>query len=371
MAIYLICPSCHAEMKHTLRKCLKCQTAIPAAQRNYRIRLVNKERKMFTKRLDSLPKAKSLHDKWIQEIKDHGEPLEINPPMTLAMVWEKYLVSKKAKEKKSLRDDQNRYEQHLKQRFGEKRIDRITVSEVDEFLDGLRVTKTRYGRPYAPATIRQVQMLLQGIMTFAIERDYLKGPNVAKKVSMDDFDNRVENPLTEADKKTFLAACNSDPNRWATRVIQFGYFTGARKGKILEATWDQFDFEGRTWRLEIKSRKKNAEIVIPLNSCAYDVLADAKVNQVSRFVFPASTGRFYGGFDKVWQRWRKRYGLEKYRFHDLRHTFATYYANAEGADIYKLKELMGHQAIQMTERYSHLFNKTLVRASEAAAMHLK
>jgi integrase len=58
--------------------------------------------------------------------------------------------------------------------------------------------------------------------------------------------------------------------------------------------------------------------------------------------------------------------LEGYRFHDLRHTFASYLASSGQVDIYTLKELLGHKSLTMTQRYAHLINGTLKKAISVA-----
>jgi integrase len=54
----------------------------------------------------------------------------------------------------------------------------------------------------------------------------------------------------------------------------------------------------------------------------------------------------------------KRVGIEDFRFHDLRHTFATRLAQA-GVDLYKIAKLLGHKDIKMTQRYSHHYPESL------------
>ena len=49
----------------------------------------------------------------------------------------------------------------------------------------------------------------------------------------------------------------------------------------------------------------------------------------------------------------------KFRFHDLRHTYATVLCNSGQVDIYTLQKLLGHSCIQLTQRYSHLLDETM------------
>ena len=78
-------------------------------------------------------------------------------------------------------------------------------------------------------------------------------------------------------------------------------------------------------------------------------------------MFPNSKGKYFRNFTHIWHRIRMKTGPGKkdYRFHDLRHTFATHLASSEKVDIYTLKELLGHRSTEMTQRYAHLTNGSL------------
>jgi integrase len=102
-----------------------------------------------------------------------------------------------------------------------------------------------------------------------------------------------------------------------------------------------------------------------------DIILEAKSLRPSRcpVVFPNRHGKPYhhgGGFDKTWRLIRKKAGLSHIRFHDLRHTFASWLASSGKVDIYTLKELLGHSDIEMTQRYAHLINGALLKAVNVA-----
>jgi site-specific recombinase XerD len=61
-----------------------------------------------------------------------------------------------------------------------------------------------------------------------------------------------------------------------------------------------------------------------------------------------------------WVKYLQRAGIEDFHWHDLRHTFASRLVMA-GIDLYKIKELMGHESIEMTQRYAHLAPESLQR----------
>ena len=78
------------------------------------------------------------------------------------------------------------------------------------------------------------------------------------------------------------------------------------------------------------------------------------MRDISGRVFPISGSSLRQAFDKV----TAKTGLEDFRFHDLRHTFATRLVQ-NGVDLYKVKELLGHKTISMTMRYAHHYPESL------------
>lgn len=82
----------------------------------------------------------------------------------------------------------------------------------------------------------------------------------------------------------------------------------------------------------------------------------------SPYVFPGKDGGPLTDGKRQWQRLRKLAGLEKYRFHDLRHTFATLIASTGEVDLRVLQSLLNHKSIDMTMRYAHLFDARLKQA---------
>ena len=98
---------------------------------------------------------------------------------------------------------------------------------------------------------------------------------------------------------------------------------------------------------------------------------EAKESKISEYVFPSSSGQHYNsGLSLAWTRMRKRLKRENilditsFRFHDLRHTYASHLASSGQVDIYTLKTLLGHKDIKLTERYSHLSNERLRQSTE-------
>ena len=89
-----------------------------------------------------------------------------------------------------------------------------------------------------------------------------------------------------------------------------------------------------------------------MNDIVYRTLLAAKPPD-SPWVFCKKNGERYGNITKAFEGARKRAGITDFRFHDLRHTFASHLVMA-GVDLRTVQELLGHKSFEMTLRYAHL-----------------
>lgn len=85
-----------------------------------------------------------------------------------------------------------------------------------------------------------------------------------------------------------------------------------------------------------------------MSNAIHSLLCGAKVIDISNRVFPYTITALKDGFERA----RKKAGIEDFRFHDLRHSFATRLVQA-GEDLLKVQRLLGHKTISMTQRYAH------------------
>ena len=122
--------------------------------------------------------------------------------------------------------------------------------------------------------------------------------------------------------------------------------------------------EGRRRREKIGPSKKQAVIVlldtknnerreVPINELLFKVLLGVKKNAGSPYVFSKKNGKPYSNVRRSFETTKEKAGIEDFRFHDLRHTFASHIVMA-GVDIKTVQELLGHKSYEMTLRYAHL-----------------
>jgi integrase len=130
--------------------------------------------------------------------------------------------------------------------------------------------------------------------------------------------------------------------------------TGLRRGELFNLLWTDVDFKKKELIIEGTTSKTGQTRHVQLNSQAFSLLEDWHEQAKSDYVFSSPrTGRRFNNIKKSWEGLRKRAGLVDFRFHDLRHSFASKLVMAK-VDLYTVKELMGHSTIQMTEKYAHL-----------------
>jgi integrase len=151
-----------------------------------------------------------------------------------------------------------------------------------------------------------------------------------------------------------------------TPLILLTMNTGLRRGEVLSLKWDQVNL-GTSPRVTIKAgyAKSNCARHVPLNSEAKAVMKQWKgQGSGESWVFPnPATGYKFEKLKTSWPNLMTAAKIEDFRFHDVRHDFASRLVMA-GVDLYRVRDLLGHSSISMTERYSHLAPAALAEAVE-------
>ncbi len=131
--------------------------------------------------------------------------------------------------------------------------------------------------------------------------------------------------------------------------------TGMRRGELFDLRWENVDLKKRNITVEGVSSKSGSTRHIPLNDEALGTLiAWRNQTESKRFVFPnPNTGKRFDNIQTAWENLRKTSQIKDFRFHDLRHHFASKLVMA-GVDLNTVRELLGHSELSMTLRYAHL-----------------
>lgn len=177
-----------------------------------------------------------------------------------------------------------------------------------------------------------------------------------------------ERYLNRAETKVLMAKIEQSSNPQLKYIVPMLLLTGARKREVLDARWQDMDFERRFWRIPFT--KSGRERHVPLSDAVLALLARVPRYDACDWVFPnPKTLKPYCSIHQSWDTARTRAGLSEVRMHDLRHSFASFLVNA-GCSIYDVQKLLGHANVSMTQRYSHLSQERLLTAASVAGKYV-
>ncbi len=249
----------------------------------------------------------------------------------------------------------------LRDFFGKYPLNRITWAVVENY------KRSRLEEGASKVTINKELKLLKTIFRRAIDTDMYRG-SIPKIELFPDREKEIVRSLTPEEAQKLIEECPE----WFKPVVIFALNTGLRAGEIFSLRWEQVDFEKGIIILQRDSTKTKEEYKVFINPTVMELLREIKSKQEQEgirhgFVFTNRYGLPYRYEDKTYRRVFttacKRAGIENFRFHDLRHTFASWVA-MNSRDIYAVQKLLNHKNIRMTKRYAHLtddYLKNIVR----------
>jgi integrase len=192
------------------------------------------------------------------------------------------------------------------------------------------------------------------VFTVAVQEWEWLSANPMSKVRKPQAANARVRFLDDAEREQLLGACRNSPCPFLYPVVVIALSTGARYSEVVNLRWKDIDLERGIARLEhTKNRDRRA---LPLTHHALDVVRELHRNHKRRdtdLLFPRADGQAPMEIRKHWNRAVKEAGIQDFRFHDLRHTAASYLA-MNGATLAEIADVLGHRTLQMVKRYAHL-----------------
>ncbi len=228
----------------------------------------------------------------------------------------------------------------------------VTPGLIGECRDKLSRTTNHYGERLSPATLNRYLAAFSAGLKHAVNEWQWLDDNPMRRVTKRAESRGRVRYLSEAERERLLAACRESDNPYLYPAVVLALATGARKGELFKLRWRNVDLERGV--MTLWNTKAGDDRTLPLPRPALEVLADcAKVQRINTdLVFPGKTGR-PAIIDKPWREALERAQVEDFRFHDLRHSCASYLA-MNGATLAEIAEILGHKTLQMVKRYSHL-----------------
>lgn len=232
------------------------------------------------------------------------------------------------------------------------RLSQITPAAIALARDRLAHGQGLSGRVLSPSTVRRYLTVLGSAMGTATKEWFWIEDNPCSKVVRPTEPRGRVRFLDKDERVRLLASCEASQERRLYPLVVTALCTGARQGELLRLRWQDVDLDRG---VAIIHHSKNGE----RRALAITGLAAHVLNEWSKTrrtdgdqVFP---GR-HGGANFPQLAWKLALadaGIEDFRFHDLRHAFASYLAMS-GATLAELAEAMGHKTLQMVKRYAHL-----------------
>jgi integrase len=161
--------------------------------------------------------------------------------------------------------------------------------------------------------------------------------------------------LTGEEMDALVGACSPH----LRPIVLTALHTGMRKSEILGLTWQEIDFGVRT--ITVHHTKNNERRVIPMNRTLYEELRQLPRHLHSPYVFCNEQGERYDEVKRSFNTACRKAGIIDFRFHDLRHTFASHLIMND-ISLKAIQTLLGHKDIRMTLRYTHLSGEHLQAA---------
>lgn len=145
-------------------------------------------------------------------------------------------------------------------------------------------------------------------------------------------------------------------------MARFALATGLRQRNVCRMEWSQIDLQRKVAWIHPDQAKARKAIGVPLNSSALMVIRK-QIGRQQQFVFSYKGNPVWQVNTKAWRKAVRKAGLQDFRWHDLRHTWASWHVQA-GTSLNILQELGGWENIEMVRRYAHLSSEHLLPHAE-------
>jgi integrase len=341
----------------------------------------------------TLDQARTEAAKYLSDAHAHGEPLAISTgrkgatlPSLRDFIDDTYMPWFKTHYKgdeKTLHTLDNNFDSIMAQR-----IDVITGRDLDQIRTGWMQGGNK------ASTVNRKMGSISGVFSRAVEWEYVSVHPMAKvkqlKVDsmglvryLDDDENiRLRTAMdarqdearderdsgnkwrADRDKELFPGLRDLTFTDHLKPMVLVSLNTGMRRGELFDLKWSTVNFTTKTITAAGDTTKTNDTRHIPMNKEVVAALeAWKKQAGKSRYVFPSKAGGRLEDVKAAWLKLLERASIEAFRWHDMRHDFASRLVMA-GVPLNTVRDLLGHSDIKMTLRYAHLAPGTKAAAVE-------
>ena len=267
--------------------------------------------------------------------------------------------------KKSFKDDESNYRNHLAPLLAKKVAREIGVLDIERIKKTLSKKKVgKKGGQLSPATVKHCIVLTRQIFNYAITRKLFNGGNPvsetlkSRKGFVKGNSNKRTRFLTREEANSLLEKIQ-ESSLQTYHICCSSLYTGLRMGEVFALTWQDLDLTNKL--LYVRNPKNDEARQAYLTPNLVGIFKSMPKGKNNCLIFPDRNGKRIDQLSDTFDRAVVKLGLNngvtdrlnKVVPHTLRHTFASWLAQ-QGETLLTIKELMGHKNIEMTMRYSHL-----------------
>ena len=241
-----------------------------------------------------------------------------------------------------------------KKQIGYSLLADLTPTLISRKRDLLLKTKTYKGTNCLPSTVNRYLAALSHLLTIAVKDWGWLDESPMKRVRKLKEPRSIVRFLNDTEREQFLKACKESSNRYIYIIVVLALSTGMRRGEIMNLRWEKVDLDRGV--IFIEETKNGDRRSVPLKGKALSLIQEFKANEKQDFglLFPSSSSKEKPfSLRRLWIRLLKTSGIKNFRFHDLRHSAASYLAMS-GATPSEIAEVLGHRTLQMVKRYAHI-----------------
>ncbi len=249
-------------------------------------------------------------------------------------------------------ENHERYANNLKRIFDGVTLDEIDIQKVGDYrsmriADGLGI----------PTLGHEITFLNAMLNAARNEFGWLKSnplDNVKKSINKNNKKVITRWLLDDEEEELFKAFKEYPDKVWLKNMLIFALHTGMRQGELRGLQWKDINVRGATAHLD--TTKNRNPRTVPLNNTAMKLLVGMHTKKSKSGDYIFHQGDKAELTKRTVQRQFatvvKKAEIKEFRFHDLRHTAATWMVQ-NGVDLYRVSKILGHKSIKETERYAH------------------
>jgi integrase len=240
----------------------------------------------------------------------------------------------------------------IKKHFAGRNVCDLTEKDIDDFIITRRDAPTRWKTKRAGATVNREVNILRSLLTMATRQGMMEKNPASRPRRLPESKGRLRY-LTTEEAGRLLELAKKTASKDIYTIILIALESGLRRGEIFNLHWADLDF--RNDQVWVRETKNGAPRYVPMTARVKETLSKRPRRLGMPYIFPGRTegNHLSNGVRETFMNLLERAGIKDFRFHDLRHTFASHLVMA-GVPLHTVGQLLGHKTPGMTMRYSHL-----------------